>query len=227
MCIFLGTNSLSQLQVTFSGDTTKIWDRNILWYCEAKFTMIVTRVGDSITVVERDTMPPVRCMCYFTVCANIIGLPSGNYTAHVKRHWIFSLPEWSVDSTMSIGTITFSVNTGSAGDLLVKSYQSGCSQIPVKFDQKTERPNSFYLLTNYPNPFNPLTIIHYAIPKSTELRIAVYDIHGSLVKILLDKYSMAGEYYLSFDGSGLSSGMYFVRMTNNQTSLENKIVLIK
>jgi len=225
--LFIVTSAFSQLQVTFSGDTTKIWDKNISWYCGGKFTMIVSRVGDSITVVERDTFPRVRCTCHFTLCASILGLPSGNYTAYVKRQLVYSFLGENVDTTFSIGTIAFNVNTSSTGNLFVKSYQSECSETTVIRGKQSEIPNSHYLLTNYPNPFNPQTVIHYVLPKSSITNISVYDIHGKLVKVLFDKYSDAGEYDITFDASDLSSGIYFVRMKSEQLNLVNKIVLIK
>ncbi len=221
------TIAFSQLQVTFSGDTTKVWDKNTYWYCGARFTMEVSRSGDSVSVTELDTMNLTTCMCYFTLCANVVGLPAGNYTAYIKRHLKFSIPNHNIDTTMDIGTISFTVNNSSTGNLVVKSYQSGCIQNPDYVGQKNETPNSFYLLTNYPNPFNPSTLIHYAIPQAGRLKMAVYDMHGSLVEILFDKYSVAGEYDVSFNGNGLSSGIYFVRLTSERTSLVNKIVLLK
>jgi hypothetical protein len=221
------TNAFSQLQVTFSGDTTKIWDRNIFWYCGARFTMVLNRSNDSITVTELDTMPTTDCYCYFTLCANVVGLPAGNYIAYAKRRLKYSIPGHNIDTTIDIGTIAFTVNKSSALNLTVKTNQSSCSHVPVKVEQKAEVPNSLYLLTNYPNPFNPSTVIHYAIPKAGRLIISVYDIHGSLVEKLVDKYSIPGEYEIVFNGSGLSSGLYFVRLTIDQTSLINKITLIK
>jgi hypothetical protein len=225
--LILTAKSFSQLQVTFSGDTTKIWDKNTYWYCGARFTMEVHRSNDSIRVTELDTMKLTTCMCYFTLRASVVGLPAGTYTAYVKRRLKVSIPGHDIDTTMDIGTISFTVNTSSTGNLVVQSYQSGCIQNPDYVDQKDEIPNSFYLLTNYPNPFNPRTLIHYAIPQAGHVTMGVYDIHGSLVELLLDTYSAAGEYNISFNGSGLSSGIYFVRLTSEQTSLVNKIVLLK
>jgi hypothetical protein len=227
LSVFLVVNSYAQLQVTFSGDTTKIWNKNISWYCDAKFTMPASRVGDSITIIEKDTGTPVHCLCYFTLCTSIIGLPSGNYTAYIKRQYSAPIIGGYKDTTFDIGTISFFVNMSSLQYFTVNSYQSGCTQNPVNVEVKGTIPNTLYLLTNYPNPFNPHTVIHYAIPKSGKLNISVYDVNGSLVKILLDKNSVVGEYDISFDGSNLSSGIYIVRMTTEQTSLINKIALIK
>jgi len=224
---FLFVDSYAQLQVTFSGDTTKIWNKNISWYCDAKFTMLASRVGDSITVIEKDTADPVHCLCYFTVCTSIIGLPSGNYTAYIKRQFKAPIIGGHKDSTFDIGAISFSVNMNSSQNFMVKSYQSLCSQSPVSVEKKETIPNTLYLLTNYPNPFNPRTFIHYAIPQSTHLRIAIYNIQGSLIKVVVDKYSTAGNYDVSFDGNDCSSGVYIVRMTSDQTTLVNKIALIK
>jgi hypothetical protein len=128
---------------------------------------------------------------------------------------------------MSIGTIAFTINAGTAANLSVTSYQSSCSQTPEAVEQTTEAPSSYYLLANYPNPFNPNTLIHFAIPKPGQVKISVYDLHGSLVRTLLDKYTVAGGYNISFEGSGLSSGIYFVRLNSGQKTLVGKMVLIR
>ena len=227
LTFLLNSSAASQLQVTFSGDTTKIWDKAISWYCGARFTMQVERSNDSISVTELDTMQMTTCTCYFTLCASVVGLPAGSYSAYVNRRLKVSGHGFTIDTTFYIGTIAFTVTNGSTSNLTVKSYQSSCSQFPGQVDQHGEQPNSFYLLTNYPNPFNPRTVIQYAIPKSSRTTIAVYDVHGNLVKTLVDRYSVAGRFEISFDASAFSSGMYLVRLTSDQVSLVNKIVLVK
>jgi hypothetical protein len=66
---------------------------------------------------------------------------------------------------------------------------------------------------NYPNPFNPSTTIKYELPKSSMVRLNVYDILGREVSMLVNDRKNAGSYQVKFDGAGLSSGVYFYRLS--------------
>jgi hypothetical protein len=72
---------------------------------------------------------------------------------------------------------------------------------------------SFKLFQNYPNPFNPVTKIKYTLPNNLETRhgvsLRVYDILGREVATLVNEEKPAGSYEVEFDGSNLSSGVYF------------------
>ncbi len=73
-------------------------------------------------------------------------------------------------------------------------------------------PKSFELSQNYPNPFNPTTSIKYKVVSSTYVRLTVYDMLGREVAVLVDEEKPAGGYTITFDGSNLSSGVYFYRL---------------
>ncbi len=73
-------------------------------------------------------------------------------------------------------------------------------------------PTSFSLQQNYPNPFNPSTTIRFELPKSSEVRLTVYDVLGRDVSVLVNDTRDAGYHEAKFDGSGLSSGVYFYRL---------------
>ena len=73
-------------------------------------------------------------------------------------------------------------------------------------------PSGFLLKPNYPNPFNPETVIEYVLPRKAEVRLTVYDIGGRPVAALVNSVQEAGMYSVTFDGSGLSSGTYLYRL---------------
>lgn len=87
--------------------------------------------------------------------------------------------------------------------------------------------DNFYLLANYPNPFNPSTKIRYVIPESGFVKIAVYDLLGRELQILLSENVNAGSYETNLDGSKLSSGTYFVQMIAGRVQKIIKISLVK
>jgi hypothetical protein len=72
------------------------------------------------------------------------------------------------------------------------------------------------LYNNYPNPFNPATVIRYAVPntlKSALVQLKVYNILGQEVRSLVNESDLPGFYEVSFDGKDLSSGTYFYRIS--------------
>jgi Secretion system C-terminal sorting domain len=97
-------------------------------------------------------------------------------------------------------------------------------------------PDHYMLSQNYPNPFNPTTTIEYELPKDAFVKLVVYDILGREIRTLVNQQKAAGSYKVIFDGSNLSSGVYFYRITftnsdsklaNDNLSRVNKLMLIK
>ena len=90
-------------------------------------------------------------------------------------------------------------------------------------------PASYSLSQNYPNPFNPTTTIEYSIPVGTygHTSLRVYDILGREVSVLVNEREAAGTYTLQFDGSGLSSGVYFYQLIAGTHVESRKMVLMK
>lgn len=83
------------------------------------------------------------------------------------------------------------------------------------------------LLPNYPNPFNPTTQIRYRLASGTAVKLAVYDVLGRRVRTLVDKRQPRGSYTVTFDGSGLSSGVYFIHLKAGKVAKVQKMTLLK
>lgn len=79
----------------------------------------------------------------------------------------------------------------------------------------------------YPNPFNPTTNITYSLKQPGKVKINVYDLLGRYVVTLANGVRSAGNHHVQFDGSGLSSGIYFVRMEASGFMKTQKIYLLK
>ena len=88
-------------------------------------------------------------------------------------------------------------------------------------------PENISLYQNYPNPFNPITTINYSIPASLYVTLKVYDLLGREVAKLVHEEKPRGVYKVNFDGSKLSSGIYFYRLQAGSFSETKKILLIK
>jgi hypothetical protein len=88
-------------------------------------------------------------------------------------------------------------------------------------------PVEFRLLQNSPNPFNPSTIINYAVPADGNVKLSVYNIKGELIRTVVNGFRKAGYYSAAFDGTGLSSGIYFYKIDAGKYSQTRKMILIK
>lgn len=91
----------------------------------------------------------------------------------------------------------------------------------------SEIPSVFSLSQNYPNPFNPTTKVKFEIINSEEVKLVVYDILGKEVQTLVNERLQPGTYETSFDGSKLTSGVYFYKLITNEFSETKKMLMIK
>ncbi len=88
-------------------------------------------------------------------------------------------------------------------------------------------PESFALRHNYPNPFNPVTVIPFSIESQGKVRLTVFDVTGKEVAVLVNEELTAGTYQTTFDARFLSSGVYFYRLTAGRVSQTKRMVLMK
>jgi len=88
-------------------------------------------------------------------------------------------------------------------------------------------PDKFKLSQNYPNPFNPSTKISFSIPKQENVNMTVYDAAGRETAVLVNEHLNAGNHEVSFNASGLASGVYFYRLITNGFTETKSMVLIK
>jgi hypothetical protein len=88
-------------------------------------------------------------------------------------------------------------------------------------------PEKYSLAQNYPNPFNPVTSINFGLPVRGLVNIKVYDITGKEIAVLVNEVKAAGIYSVSFNGAGLSSGIYFYRIMTESFVETRRMVLAK
>ena len=114
---------------------------------------------------------------------------------------------------------------------------------PTSVGQGNEKPLTYELYQNYPNPFNPSTKIKFTIPNvrrsatsqnvrrsatsSYTTKIVIYDVLGSEIQTLVNENKAPGTYEVTFDGSGLPSGVYFYKISSGSFSSFRKMILMK
>jgi hypothetical protein len=90
-----------------------------------------------------------------------------------------------------------------------------------------ELPGTFALGQNYPNPFNPTTQIDFNLPETSISSLRVYNSLGFQVANLADGLMQSGAHSVTFDATGLSSGVYYYILQNGDQLLTNKLLLLK
>ena len=88
-------------------------------------------------------------------------------------------------------------------------------------------PATFALFQNFPNPFNPETVISFQCPVASDVKVIVYDILGREVAVLVNESKAPGRYRLPFDGSALASGVYVYRLSAGPFVESRKMVVLK
>lgn len=148
-----------------------------------------------------------------------------------KMTKVRSIPQ-EVTISLQKDDIIYDLKVGSADTyLLNKELLSGLN-IVVKssiltHSESTEKISRLQLFQNYPNPFNPTTRISYQLPVASFVSLNVFDALGRKVSTLIDQHQTAGNKNVNFDGSSLSSGIYFFVLETNSGIRTGKMILLK
>lgn len=105
-------------------------------------------------------------------------------------------------------------------------------------DPISQIPENFVILQNFPNPFNPATVICFGIPSMEEyvrrggrgvsmVTLKVYDISGREIQTLVNEKLQPGTYNVTFNGTNLPSGVYFIKLISEAFSESKKMILLK
>jgi hypothetical protein len=97
------------------------------------------------------------------------------------------------------------------------------TNVPLTSSNSTK----FSLNQNYPNPFNPSTTIKFELPRSSDVKLSVFDMLGREISVLVNERREAGVHEVKFDASGLSSGVYFYRLTAGTFVQARKLLLLR
>ena len=106
------------------------------------------------------------------------------------------------------------------------------AQYGLTLDNQNLNANSIKILSCYPNPFNSSILFKYKLGISNEVELAICNVLGEEVQLLVDEVQKAGNYYVKWDGNNgfnqsLPSGIYFLRMKSGDDYMMKKITLIK
>jgi len=106
-------------------------------------------------------------------------------------------------------------------------FDNNFTTVDIKNNAENFSPDGFKLAQNFPNPFNPETVISYELPFTGFAELSVYDILGNEVAELVNEKRSAGSYEVKFDGSNVASGVYFYKLTAGKFSETKRMILLK
>jgi hypothetical protein len=89
------------------------------------------------------------------------------------------------------------------------------------------RVGQFSLAQNFPNPFNPATVIGYHLAATRDVQLVVYDLLGREIQTLVSQRQTAGTYSVSFNASRLATGVYFYRLKAGDFVQTRKLLLLR
>jgi len=229
LLLLTSTATQSQISVSQVGDTTRIDDKNIEWPCAPPFIMSVVLSSDSINIIEADTSTKhPTCSCLYQTRTKLVALVPASYVATITRQW--RVPRSSGifgDTSTIVGTIAFSISAQPTASPSISFVQPGCYGVLDKIVSTETPPMSNVLLANYPNPFNPSTIVRYSLMRRSHVTLSVFDMLGKHVITLVDKQDEAGWHEVMFSSNQLSSGIYTARMLSEGHVLSIKMLLIR
>ena len=140
---------------------------------------------------------------------------SSSALAELEKKWPSALDPGLI-SALNTGMGSASPTSPTSQNRPVGVTNDSIDSAPLKFE-----------LGNYPNPFNPTTVIKYEVPKETHVTITIYDVLGRKVETLVDGIETAGIHEVTYDGSRLASGVYFYRLTTPTYSKVMKMLTLK
>lgn len=144
-------------------------------------------------------------------------------------NWL-SQPYDHIIAIPTVASIREDAYPGSYGfDYLVSN--AGDSAMDIK-EKDSPLPQGFALEQNYPNPFNPTTSISFSIGQRAHVELAVYNLLGKMIRVLVDETKSAGNYTAVWDGTDhtgrlVGSGIYFYRLKAENSSAVKRMLLLK
>ena len=130
-------------------------------------------------------------------------------------------------SSGELATLRFKLNGNEAATLSGSGVINAEATSSFGTAQLDQAPSSITLEANYPNPFKGSTTITYGLPSDGQVTIEVYSITGQKVATLVNRDQSAGTHKVSFDASGLASGMYMYRLTAGDVTKTGRMTVVK
>ncbi len=162
----------------------------------------------------------------FVYDGSVVSVPMNGWSVAVPVSWAATI----VENTLPAFGAFLLAPAGNSSTAFNKTAGMEVASMESGILALEETPAAYSLGDNYPNPFNPTTMIPFSLPEAAHVRMAVYDVTGRQVASLLDERFVSGRHEVAFEGGLLPSGLYLVRMTASGGEIHHftrKILLVK
>lgn len=131
------------------------------------------------------------------------------------------------DTLAGNGVVLLQFFVEGESDTLEQTFSVETTATGIAGNSHAETINTFKLFGNYPNPFNPETVIRYQLPQSDNVELVVYNTLGKKIATLVNQKQNAGKYSVRFNAGNLSSGTYLYRLKAGSQVQTGKMLLLK
>lgn len=236
-------NSVTGSSVTIGNQTIELKNYTLITYVnDEQVTLQDLKVGDYV-ISQIISIPDQTYKASYISISNSpdIMKSTGTVTEITNDHIVISQNVYQANSSTIILNSDFdlidynSIKVGAVVTIRAKNSDSGhplALQIQIPANGVSDvngngLPKEYSLMQNFPNPFNPSTIIRFSIPERAFVSLRVYNVLGEVVANLLNENLDQGTYNINFNASNLTSGVYFYRIEANNFSQANKMLLVK
>jgi hypothetical protein len=212
-------------KVTFEGTRVDDFDVKIAHIDSEKSRVIIGLISMVYSLKENASLKPAAggdnriAVLHFTLNdPNLKSLEIGTFTTETPTHELMYVYNDWTDGTPNVQDLS-------------PEFQGGTIALDARAPAMN-LPKEFALSQNMPNPFNPSTVLSYALPKDAKVNLAVYNVLGQHVATLVDDFQRAGNQTVTWDGTDVrgnqvSSGVYFYKLRAGDFTDTKKMLLLK
>jgi len=207
---------------------------NTFWTESYTQTIVSKLNGTPVSSIMQNVMRDVFVDAYGSMT-----LPGGVTLEALRMEDVWTIV--TEDAPVTSHSFTFVTKSGAEVNIPVEETSGNSGVVNVLTDgqiswnvglssdveQISTLPEDFALSQNFPNPFNPTTLIEYSIPEASFVELKVYDVLGTEVATLVNEEQSAGIYRADFSGSDLASGLYIAKITAGNYTNTIKMSLLK
>jgi hypothetical protein len=208
-----------------TGDFSKTYDKNIFilvdenTISQAEYTAMGLQQYPNAVIIGNQTMGADGNVSLIYLPEGILSVFTGLgvfYPDHRQTQRIGIVPDVVVYPTIE------GIRTGRDEVL-----EAALNYSPTGIENNLSNQLQISLLQNFPNPFNPSTVIKYSIPQGNNVKLVIYNILGQKVATLINKYQKAGNHEYSFNSHNLPSGVYIYQLISGTLNQSREMVIIK
>ena len=226
--VILGTSTITddcQFSAADANDDGGIDVLDVVWTVNRILNPRIDEIASSVVIDVKDNSATFTADGYVGAIQLTISHEAGVEITMTENAFVADYATNGTSTTMIIVAPESDDLFVASGEFVIEDYLAASTDNYINVSLSV--PTEFALQDAYPNPFNPTTTIGYAVPKTSDVKVIVYDMLGRQAAVLVNNSVEAGNYTINWNASDLSSGMYLIRMTAGDYTSTQKVMLVK